>query len=126
MLQNKMQKTLKVGYTHTPEGDVMPPLHLLAEDTNPYTEYRIWGTPIEGLLLWERKEYDDDRGGYQENYRTLELSKVLGRPVEFKQGATSKNKPRGVLRGLHAEPMDKLVTNLNGRIFIAIADVRPD
>ena len=55
-----------------------------------------------------------------------EVGKALGRPIEVKQVSLSRNKPRGVLRGLHAEPIDKIVTPLNGRLFIAIADIRAD
>lgn len=114
------------AYTQTSDGDVMPSLHLLAENTDPFTAYKIWGTPIEGLLVWEREKYDDPRGSYQELSKVNEISHVLGRPIEVKQLSLSRNQPRGVLRGLHAEPMDKIVTLLNGKIFIAIADIRPD
>jgi|GEM_PF-258239 len=113
-------------YTETMDGDVLPPLRLLAEDPGRYTSFKIWGTLIEGLLVWERTKYDDDRGSYQELSKVDEISRVLCRPVEVKQLSLSRNKPRGVLRGLHAEPIDKIVTPLNGRIFIAIADIRPD
>lgn len=107
-------------------GDIMPSLSLLAEDHDKYTEYKIWGTSIAGLLVWERKSYPDERGAYQEICKTDEIAKVLGHLLIIKQISLSKNEPRGVLRGLHAEPMDKIVTPLNGRIFIAVADIRPD
>jgi len=117
--------SLTEGYTKTPEGDILPPLKLLAEDKGAYTEYRIWGTEIEGLYLWDRKKYDDDRGSYQELYKD-ELERVVGRKIDIHQTSLSRNKPRGVLRGLHGEPMDKLVTPLNGVVFIAVADIRPN
>ncbi len=70
------------------------------------------------------EKYDDQRGSYQELGKIDETAKVLGREVSIKQLSLSRNKPRGVLRGIHAEEMDKLVTPLNGRVFIAIVDIR--
>ncbi|HEX5418265.1 MAG TPA: dTDP-4-dehydrorhamnose 3,5-epimerase family protein [Chloroflexota bacterium] len=113
------------GYTETPDGDLLPPLRLVAEDTGKFTAFRIWATPLDGLLVWERTKYDDARGSYQELSKVEEIGKALGRPVEVKQVSLSRNRPRGVLRGFHAEPIDKIVTPLNGRLFIAIADLRP-
>lgn len=118
--------TMPEGYTKTPEGDIMPPLHLLAEDTGQYTEYRIWGTPIDGLLVWDRKDYFDERGDVQELLKTEQLAAVVGRPIEPKQVMRSRNKPRGVFRGIHAEEMDKVVTPDQGVFYVAIVDLRPD
>ncbi len=121
-----MELVLKEGYAQTSEGDMLPPLTLLAEDTGKYTEYKIWGTPIEGLLVWDRKRYNDIRGSVQELLKVDELSTVLGRELVIKQSMLSTNEHYGVFRGLHAEPMDKLVTPITGKVFIAIADIRPD
>ncbi len=88
-------------------------------------EYKIYGTKIKGLLIFERKLFADNRGFYQEFARTPAIEQVLGRPISIKQWALSYNNP-GVLRGIHAEPQDKIVTPVTGKIFIAIADIRPD
>lgn len=88
-------------------------------------EYKISGTKIEGLLVFERKLFKDDRGFYQEFARTPAIEQVLGRPLSIKQWALSYNNP-GVLRGIHAEPQDKIITPMTGKIFIAIADLRPE
>jgi len=88
-------------------------------------EYRISKTKIEGLLVFERKLFKDNRGFYQEFARTPAIEKILGRKLEVKQWALSYNNP-GVLRGIHAEPQDKVVTPMSGKIFIAIADIRPE
>lgn len=117
---------LPKGYTRTAEGDTLPPLHLLAENRGKYTQYHIWGTPIEGLLVWERKLYSDKRGYIQELSKVDEVARALGRPLVIKQTTLSYNEPYGVLRGLHAEPMDKLITPLTGKVFMAIADIRFD
>ena len=107
------------------DGNILPRLHLLKEDTGEYTQYRIWGTEIDGLLVWDRKIYPDERGYYQELIKTEEIEKVIGRPLEIKQIGLSYNEPHGVLRGLRAEPMDKIVMVQSGKVFIAVADIRP-
>lgn len=120
-----MDTIVPQGYQKTADGDIMPPLHLIQEDKGDYTEYQIYGTPIEGLLVWKRKKYDDNRGSYQELDKVDEIRKVYPSLGEIKQTSLSRNKPAGVLRGIHAEPMDKIVTLLNGVVFIAIVDLRP-
>lgn len=126
MLQtDKISELLKEGYQQTEDGDIVPPLHLIAEDTGDYTKYKIWGTPIEGVIVWERHLYPDNRGYYQELSKADEIEKVIGRPLTIKQVSLSFNESKGVLRGIHAEPMDKLVTPLTGKVFIALADIRP-
>lgn len=111
--------------TTTPDGDVIPAVTLLDEDTGDYTAYRIYETKIKGLLLFERKYYADERGGFQEKFRVEPIEKFWGREINIKQSALSFNKP-GVLRGIHAEQMDKLITLVKGEIFIAIVDLRTD
>ena len=86
-------------------------------------DFKIFGTKFDGLLVFERKLFRDDRGFYQEFARTPVIEKVLGRKLEIKQWALSYNNP-GVLRGIHAEPQDKFITPVSGKIFIAIADIR--
>lgn len=109
------------------DGNIMPRLELVVENTDGPTEYKIWkSSEIEGIYVWDRKIYRDERGYYQELIKTEEIGKVLGRPLEIKQIGLSFNEPYGVLRGLHAEPMDKVVMLQSGKVFIAIADIRPD
>lgn len=100
-------------------------LRLLEENTDPYTSFTLHGTAIDGLYLFQRRLYPDERGSYQELGRTEVFEKHIGRPVTPKQWALSYNKPH-VLRGLHAEPQDKVITPWSGVIFTAIADIRPD
>ena len=89
-------------------------------------EYKISKTSIEGLLVWERKLFKDERGFFQELGRVDSISEVLGREVVIKQWSLSYNLP-GVLRGIHAEPQDKCITVLSGGpIFMAVVDIRPD
>lgn len=99
-------------------------LTLRAKDDGVYTWHRIWEIDIPGVLVWDRKIYPDDRGSYQELSKLDPLAEVLGREITVKQLSLSRNKAKGVLRGLHAEPMDKIVTPIRGKVFIALADIR--
>jgi dTDP-4-dehydrorhamnose 3,5-epimerase len=49
----------------------------------------------------------------------------VGRPVGFVQQNHARSR-RDVLRGLHAEAWDKLIYVPHGRVFNAVADIRPD
>jgi dTDP-4-dehydrorhamnose 3,5-epimerase len=82
-------------------------------------------TSIDGLLLVRWPVHDDDRGFLRQVEQTGELAAALGREVHFRQLNHARSRPR-VLRGFHAEPCDKLVTVVRGRVFAAIADLRPD
>jgi dTDP-4-dehydrorhamnose 3,5-epimerase len=106
-------------------NDQLPELEVVKEVTDPYTAYKISKTRISGLFLFERKLYEDERGFYQELGRLEAIEEAVNKKFEIKQWALSYNLP-GVLRGLHAEPQDKLITPITGQIFIAIADIRPD
>lgn len=96
-------------------------LSILVDDP----EFKIYKTKIEGLLVFERKLFSDERGYYQELARIPEIEKVLGRKLEIKQWACSYSNP-GVLRGIHAEAQHKIITPVSGKIFIAICDIRPN
>jgi dTDP-4-dehydrorhamnose 3,5-epimerase len=85
----------------------------------------IHETEFPGLYVIDRKYFPDDRGAFQEIWRPRELSLVIGRPVEVKQENLSFNF-ENVVRGLHAEPQDKLVTPMSGSIEVVVADIRLD
>jgi dTDP-4-dehydrorhamnose 3,5-epimerase len=82
-------------------------------------------TSIPGLLIIERPFYPDERGSYQEKWRKVEIERIIGRKVSFEQGSLSESYPN-VLRGIHAEPIDKVVTPLTGRMVAFIVDLRPE
>jgi dTDP-4-dehydrorhamnose 3,5-epimerase len=85
----------------------------------------VTSTAIAGLFVVERPLVEDDRGFFRESYRLGELSEAVGRGVAFRQSNHSRSH-RGVLRGFHAEPWDKLVYVVRGTALCAVADVRPD
>lgn len=82
-------------------------------------------TSISGLFLLEHPTYSDNRGFFREVYRMNELNPVLG--FEFKplQMNHSLSQP-GVIRAIHAENWNKLVYPVTGKMFAAVADIRPN
>ena len=75
------------------------------------------------MVRWDT--HGDERGFFRQTYQLRELTEVLGREPRLRQGNHSRSE-RGVLRGFHAEPWDKLVYAVRGTAFCAIADIRPD
>lgn len=68
--------------------------------------------------------FEDDRGFFKETYNRARYREA-GLLDEFVQDSVSFS-GRNVVRGLHGDPeMPKLVQVLRGKIFEAIADVRP-
>ena len=88
-------------------------------DKEPY----IYNLPIKDVFLIKRPRYLDQRGGFQELGRLNDISEALGREVEMPQFQLSESRP-GVLRGIHVEPEDKLVTPLWGNFKIVLVDLR--
>lgn len=82
-------------------------------------------TSIDGLLILQRPTHKDGRGFFREIFHLNEIEKKLG--IEFKglQMNHALSKPR-VLRGIHAENWNKIIAPLNGEVFAAIVDIRPD
>lgn len=86
----------------------------------------IQATEIDGLIIFEKKIYIDQRGWFEEVYRVEDIAKALDvDDLVIKQGSFTYNLP-GTLRGLHAEPQYKIVTPLMGKAFIAVVDIRVD
>ena len=82
-------------------------------------------TDIPGLLVFKVTAIRDDRGYYQETFQKEKLV-AAGLPESFTvvQTNTSYNKVRGATRGFHAEPWDKYITVLKGKVFAAYVDLR--
>jgi dTDP-4-dehydrorhamnose 3,5-epimerase len=80
---------------------------------------------IDGLFIIERDTFEDFRGFFRETFRMSELAEALGHVPTFVQENHSRSR-KGVLRGLHAENWEKLIYVPHGRVFTAVADIRPD
>lgn len=92
------------------------------ETANQVDEY-IYQTKIDGLYFIKHKSFLDDRGFYSELSRTPEIEKVTGSPFVIKQLNQSRSK-QNVIRGIHAEDWNKLITVTNGSCFCALVDLR--
>jgi dTDP-4-dehydrorhamnose 3,5-epimerase len=78
-------------------------------------------TAIDGLLVFELKEIDDERGVIREAYRTSDLAELLGAPITQVNVTET---VQGGVRGMHGEAMTKLVTVASGEVFGAWVDAR--
>jgi dTDP-4-dehydrorhamnose 3,5-epimerase len=87
----------------------------------PAMEYKE--TKIPGLIIIEKKTYEDDRGFFREVVRVSEIEEKTGVKFKFKQWNHSLSNPK-VLRGLHSEEQNKIVYPVTGKVFSAYADVR--
>jgi len=87
-------------------------------------ELAVEQTPVPGLLLLRLPVHHDHRGWFKENWQREKMT-ALGLP-DFGpvQHNVSSNTTRGVTRGIHAEPWDKLVSVVAGRAFGAWVDLR--
>lgn len=86
---------------------------------------KIVATDIPGVIIFEPRVFDDDRGFFVETFRQDWLVEA-GLDVRFVQDNQSRSW-RGVLRGLHyqlVQPQGKLVRVARGRIFDVAVDVR--
>lgn len=81
-------------------------------------------TAIPGLLVLRLPVHGDARGWFKESWQRAKMT-ALGLP-DFGpvQHNVSYNGAKGVTRGVHAEPWDKLVTVATGRVFGAWVDLR--
>lgn len=82
---------------------------------------------IEGAYLIQMEEFRDERGSFARQFCLNELKKY-NLDFEIKQCNVSKNKYKGVLRGLHYQkepyPEIKLVSCVKGSVYDVILDIR--
>jgi len=84
----------------------------------------ITQSPIPGLLVIRIPVHGDNRGFFMENWQREKMT-AAGLP-DFGpvQHNISYNTTAGATRGIHAEPWDKLVSVITGRVFAAWVDLR--
>lgn len=92
----------------------------------PTTEITGHSTDIPGLIVFDVTSMGDERGWFQEKFQKAKLV-AAGLPKDFQiiQNSLAYNKERGVTRGFHAEPWDKYISVVTGKIFVAYIDLRP-
>lgn len=90
-------------------------------------KFSIKKTEIPGLLEIDMDLHEDSRGWFQEKFQKQKLV-ALGFPEGFTpvQQSISYNKEAGVTRGLHAEPWDKYVNVIQGKVFAVYVDLRKE
>lgn len=91
----------------------------------PTTEFTAHTTDIPGLLIFDVTYVGDERGYFQEKFQKAKLV-AAGLPEAFNvvQNSLSYNKEAGVTRGFHAEPWDKYISVVTGKVFAAYVDLR--
>lgn len=89
------------------------------------TEFTSHTTDIPGLLVFDVTSVGDERGYFQEKFQKAKLV-AAGLPESFNivQNSLSYNKEAGVTRGFHAEPWDKYISVVTGKVFAAYIDLR--
>lgn len=89
------------------------------------TVFSAQQTSIPGLIFFDIEDVHDERGYFQEKYQKAKLVEA-GMPASFEvvQNSLSYNKQAGVTRGFHAEPWDKYISVVTGRVFCAYVDLR--
>lgn len=88
----------------------------------------ITKTAIEGLLIYEPRVFNDDRGLFFESFNEKIFEEAAG-DIKFVQDNQSVSK-KGVLRGLHFQnpphAQGKLVRVANGSVIDVAVDIRKD
>ncbi|MDN4162485.1 bifunctional dTDP-4-dehydrorhamnose 3,5-epimerase family protein/NAD(P)-dependent oxidoreductase [Nocardioides abyssi] len=85
---------------------------------------RVDSTDIPGLLLVHLDVHEDARGWFKENWQRRKLTDLGFPDLGPVQHNVAHNHRRGTLRGVHAEPWDKLISVVTGRVFGAYVDLR--
>jgi len=90
----------------------------------PTTEITGHTTEIPGLICFDVTHVGDERGWFQEKYHKAKLV-AAGLPEDFTviQNSVAFSK-KGVTKGFHAEPWDKYISVIAGRVFVAFVDFR--
>lgn len=90
---------------------------------------KVETTAIEGVLIFEPKQFGDARGFFMESFNQRLFNAAVGSPVQFVQDNHSRS-AKGVLRGLHFQnaphAQGKLVRVTAGAVFDVAVDIRRD
>ena len=85
----------------------------------------IQTTEIPGILIYERQSFSDERGFFHEVVEMRDLEKALGKTISGVQWNHARSHPR-VIRGFHAEPWEKLIYVVKGKVMAVFVDFRAD
>jgi dTDP-4-dehydrorhamnose 3,5-epimerase len=88
-------------------------------------DFEIRPEVIAGLFVVTPKQVSDGRGTVREVFRRSAFE-AAGIELDVFRQINLTESHRGVIRGMHAEEMTKLLTVASGRAFGAYVDLRPD
>lgn len=86
---------------------------------------RIYKTQIGGLYYVSTEVLNDDRGFYREIAVIPDLNNITKSSFEIKQ-LNHSDSVQNVVRGIHAENWNKLITVTHGVCLCVLCDIRPD
>lgn len=85
----------------------------------------IYRTEIDGLFYLRYAKHIDDRGFFTQAMEVKQIRQEINPNFQIQQVNLSVSKSK-VLRGIHAENWNKLVTVLSGQAQLVVADIRQD
>lgn len=88
-------------------------------------EFNTETTAIDGLHIIRMKQIHDERGTIREFFRSSAMAEAGLHPGPWLQLNLTETS-HGAVRGLHGESMTKLVSVVQGSVFGAYVDARPD
>lgn len=89
------------------------------------SELKVNETGIEGVFRLELNSFPDQRGAFVEVWQSAKMQ-ALGLPTLHPSQLGVSHSKKGVIRGIHAEPWEKLIHPAVGSIFVAISDLRAE
>ncbi len=92
-------------------------------DISQTSHRNIHKTRFDGMLIFDLNIFEDPRGRFTEVWQS-EAMQPMGLPTfEPKQLGIAHSK-KGTIRAIHAEPYDKVVHVVRGKVFCAMVDLR--
>lgn len=88
-------------------------------------DFQVTTTAIDGLVVLRMKQIFDERGTVREFFRASAMREAGLHAGPWQQLNLTETS-RGAVRGLHGEAMTKLVSVVDGSVFGAYVDTRPD
>ncbi len=97
----------------------------IKSDISQISSRRVHKTRFDGMLVFDLNIFNDARGSFTEVWQTEAMQEMGLPPVTPQQLGISRSK-KGTIRAIHAEPYDKIIHVIEGRIFVAMVDLRED
>lgn len=94
-------------------------------DINQVSERTAHKTKFQGMIVFDLNIFEDKRGKFTEVWQTEAMQAMGLPPLDPKQLGIAHSK-KGAIRAIHAEPYDKVVHVVRGKVFCGMVDLRPD